>query len=742
MASTFMSMSNGMGINSNIGKTMSIQLTGLAGDMASFYNVSQDVAQTALNSVFTGETESLKKFGVVMSQANLEAYALSKGIKKAYSEMSQAELVTLRYNYVMQATKNAQNDFARTSGGWANQIRVLKEQWGQLIGTIGKGLIAVLTPVVKVLNTVLSYIISIANAISKVFGGSGISSSVKSASDSAKDLSAGAGSTADNLNKANSSAKKLKKTLAGFDELNVLSSNDAGGSGVESALGAESALGGTAGFDLETYFDTSQTGAIDEMTKKVEDSLNRIKEVFKSFEPIFSAFGEGLNYKGILNKLSDLVNGAKQKMQEFGNTLDFSKYIPAITDFAGSLGELINSLTTGLLDMVGTVSGDLFDAISPALTEFINNTIPTFIDIVTSAIDIIKTIIDNAVQLFLQAWDTISPIFDLIGQVILDIQKDLNDFWAQYGEPITQAIQEAIDGVGEVISTLWETVIDPIVSNVIDVLEELWSQHISPIIQNVMGIIGELVLCITGLWNNVLQPLINWMIQTFGPLFSGVFNSIINIVSPIIGNILDYINGLLTALNGIITFLTGVFTGNWKKAWEGIKKIFKGVFDSLVSVVKVPLNLIIGCINTVIKAITSVINLCIRGINKLKINIPSWVPGLGGKSFGFNISQLQAYQIPRLAKGGVIEQPTVALMGEYAGASNNPEIATPQKLLEQIINKSNDNVVNALIQQTRQLLDALENVDMSVSIGDDVIARSAQRGNVAYKRMTGKPLLV
>ena len=82
------------------------------------------------------------------------------------------------------------------------------------------------------------------------------------------------------------------------------------------------------------------------------------------------------------------------------------------------------------------------------------------------------------------------------------------------------------------------------------------------------------------------------------------------------------------------------------------------------------------------------------------------------------------------------------MMGEYAGASNNPEIATPQKLLEQIINKSNDNVVNALIQQTRQLLDALENVDMSVSIGDDVIARSAQRGNVAYKRMTGKPLLV
>ena len=115
-ASTFMAMSNGMGVAAEAGKNMSLNLTALAADMASFYNVEQDVAFTALKSVFTGETETLKNFGIVMTEANLEAYALSQGITKSYSAMSQAEKVALRYSFVLNATKNAQGDFARTSG--------------------------------------------------------------------------------------------------------------------------------------------------------------------------------------------------------------------------------------------------------------------------------------------------------------------------------------------------------------------------------------------------------------------------------------------------------------------------------------------------------------------------------------------------------------------------------------------------------------------------------------------------
>ena len=172
--STFMAMASGMGIAKDSASDMAIAMTGLSADMASFYNVKQDVASTALKSVFTGETETLKQFGIVMTEANLQAFAMSQGISKSVSEMSQAEKVQLRYNYVMEQTSLAQGDFAKTSGGWANQTRIMSEQFKELGGTIGTLLMNVLLPAVRTINTALSSLISWAGqavkAISEVFG--------------------------------------------------------------------------------------------------------------------------------------------------------------------------------------------------------------------------------------------------------------------------------------------------------------------------------------------------------------------------------------------------------------------------------------------------------------------------------------------------------------------------------------------------------------------------------------------
>ncbi len=172
--STFMAMASGMGIASESASDMAIALTGLSADMASFYNVEQSVASTALKSVFTGETETLKQFGIVMTEANLQAFALSQGINKAISEMSQAEKVQLRYNYVMQQTSLAQGDFAKTQDSWANQTRILSEQWKEFSGTVGQLLVGVVLPAVKVLNSALSSLITYAQAAVKaladVFG--------------------------------------------------------------------------------------------------------------------------------------------------------------------------------------------------------------------------------------------------------------------------------------------------------------------------------------------------------------------------------------------------------------------------------------------------------------------------------------------------------------------------------------------------------------------------------------------
>lgn len=139
--STFMAMADGMEIIPEVASDMSIALTELSADMASFYNVEQQAAATALNSVFTGETETLKKFGIVMTEANLNAYAMEQGIEKTVKQMSQAEKVQLRYNYVMEQTSLVQGDFAKTSGEWANRSRVLKEEITELSSMVGEELI-------------------------------------------------------------------------------------------------------------------------------------------------------------------------------------------------------------------------------------------------------------------------------------------------------------------------------------------------------------------------------------------------------------------------------------------------------------------------------------------------------------------------------------------------------------------------------------------------------------------------
>lgn len=154
-AGTYMSMGKAMGLVDEQASYMSLSLTGLTGDMASFRNVSQEVASTALASIFTGETESLKQFGIAMTVANLEAFALSKGINKTWDELSQAEQVQLRYNYVMEQTAMMQGDYLRTQDSWANQNRDIKETINELQASIGSGLMDTLAPLQSILGNIV-----------------------------------------------------------------------------------------------------------------------------------------------------------------------------------------------------------------------------------------------------------------------------------------------------------------------------------------------------------------------------------------------------------------------------------------------------------------------------------------------------------------------------------------------------------------------------------------------------------
>ena len=281
LTGTFKAMANGVGLNEAAGRKMAIQLAGLSADMASFYNTTTDVTSTALEGIFTGQGRALKQFGVVMNDTTLEAFRLSRGIQTAYSDMSYAEKVALRYNYVLATTANAQNDFARTSMSWANQMRQLAMNWSVLTSTVGKQLIGLLTPVVAILNKILKLAISVINAIAKVFGGQGIkglTTSFGDAGDAAGAIGDNIGDVGDGLGKANAAAKKFKATIAGFDELEVLNPQPSSGGGGGGGSGGGGGGGGPSSEDIDSYFDLyDEEGILDnfeEFFQKIKDMMD------------------------------------------------------------------------------------------------------------------------------------------------------------------------------------------------------------------------------------------------------------------------------------------------------------------------------------------------------------------------------------------------------------------------------------------------------------------------------------
>lgn len=186
---------------------------------------------------------------------------------------------------------------------------------------------------------------------------------------------------------------------------------------------------------------------------------------------------------------------------------------------------------------------------------------------------------------------------------------------------------------------------------------------------------------------------------------------------------------------------------NVENTFDNMKNGIVTIFEKISPAIKTPVNAIINIINGMLKLVTNGVNKIIDIINGIKFTIPhnevTEFFGIAGKGWnGFNIRHIEAYQIPHLANGGIITEPTLAMVGEYAGAQNNPEIVTPANLMKSIMAESNEDIVDVLLQMNRQILAAINGVDMEVVIGDEAIAKSVVRSNQAHKRMTGKPLLV
>lgn len=444
-ASRFQAMGVAMGFSQGKMTDMSINLTKLTADMASFYDVAQSDVAEDLESIFTGQTRPLRTYGLDLTQATLKEWALNQGIEANFKTMTQAEKAMLRYQYVMANTAAAQGDFKRTQDSWHNQITMLKENFKALGAVVGGGLINAFKPFIKVLNAVLQKVISFAemvtNALGSIFGWKyeaskgaglgGLADDIGSASDGMDDLSNAAGNAGKNTGGIAKNAKKAKKEIQqatrAFDELKVISkqSKDKGsGSGNKGSGSGSGAGGGGTGSDgglvqTDTIFKkfksnikdleglgTAISGALINAMKKI-----KWKKVYAKAEGFGRGLAKFLNglFKGqkgttlfgetgrlISNSLNTVLHG----LDSFGTTFDWKQFGNSIADGINKffqnfdfalLAQTLNAWAQGAFDAVTTALSKIsWKDVWNGAKEFLSNLDVKTVGIIIGALTIKK----------------------------------------------------------------------------------------------------------------------------------------------------------------------------------------------------------------------------------------------------------------------------------------------------------------------------------------------------------------
>ena len=257
------------------------------------------------------------------------------------------------------------------------------------------------------------------------------------------------------------------------------------------------------------------------------------------------------------------------------------------------------------------------------------------------------------------------PILAVIGIITL-VTAALIDLYNN-NEEFRKNVNDMISNLIEILQTLWNSFLYPILTAVKDVLLDIWNNAILPVWETVKNCIADIIAKLSGLIE-VLTPVINFIIQLLSALLIPAFLLLANTIGAVVSeaisffgallsNVSQVIGGIIQVISGIIQFITGVFTGNWKQAWNGIVSIFKGIFDGIVGIAKAPINGVISLVNGVISAVNGMI----KGLNKISFDIPDWVPGIGGSHFGLDLKTID--KVAYLAKGGNLLSGT-AIVGE------------------------------------------------------------------------------
>lgn len=473
---TFGAMAKAFGFGEQAAYEMSTTLTGLAGDVASFYNISQDEAYTKLKSVFTGETETLKDLGIVMTQSALDSYALANGYGKVTAKMSEAEKVALRYKFVQDQLSLASGDFIRTADGWANQVRVLKLQFDSLKATIGQGLINVLTPVIQVINRIISKLMSLANAF-KAFtemvtgkkGGGGASvatAGMEAMAQSADKAGAAAGGAGSAAKKA---AKDMKSVSTGIDELNIINPETDSGSGGSG--------GGADGGYSADEFDMGEldTSAVDEMDSKYAGLIEKAKELKNLF---MAGFKVGFGDTSVLDNMKESIQSIKDSLTEIFTSPEVEQ---AANRFANILAINLGKIAGSAASIGASIADNLLGGISLFLqqnSERIRDYIVSMFNIGSRIAEISGSFSSAVAEIFSvfrsdSAKQITADIIGMFSTAFMGVTELLGKIGRDILNVLTKPIIDNKDEIKKAVQGLLDT-IQPVVSNIKDLLDKMF----------------------------------------------------------------------------------------------------------------------------------------------------------------------------------------------------------------------------------------------------------------------------
>ena len=625
---TFGAMSKSFGFSEAQAYDMSTALTQLTGDVASFYNISQDLAYIKLKSVFTGETETLKDLGVVMTQSALDQYALANGYGKTTSEMTEQEKVALRLAFVQKQLSAASGDFIRTSDSWANQMRVMQLQLQSLKATVGQGLINIFTPVLKVINILLGKLATLANAFKsftelitgkKSSGQTGASGAGLAGTDAIADTADQYGEAADNAEKladaTNDTADATKKAtkaakgyLSPLDEINNYSTN-------KSTDSSSKAPGTTGGLvdqmkDVVQNVDYGKVAegetVLDKMSKPLKKIIDRFKQLAKL---IAKGFWDGLgDYEPIFDGIKKDLDSIWKSLKDIFTDPEVVKVANKFLDsFAYAIGQVAGSFARiGL-----TIAQNIVGGIEKFLKQNVQRIKNYLIDMFNIGAEISQITGNLAV-----AFADVFSVFG--GETAQQITADLVGIFAEIGMTVTETaaklgrdilnmiaqpfidnkdiLKSAIEGSLGVIETVTSGVLT-VVQNLSDAVSRLYDEHVKPFFDSIAdGLSSILETLITG-YNTYILPVLQGLAEQIKGLLEGPLGDAILKIEAFLGKLIDslkllwesvlvpLINWIIANLLPVVAKIIDVVGTTAIKVIKSLIKIIGDVADTLSGII-------------------------------------------------------------------------------------------------------------------------------------------------------------